>query len=395
MKFLRKILDSLEPKFQKGGQFERLYPLYEATDTFLFTPNIQTTSGPHVRDNVDLKRVLILVVVALVPCYIFGAINLGYLNSISEGISRGWIGNLLFGLKYILPILVVTLAVGGFWEVLFSIIRKHEITEGFLVTSALIPLISPPNLPLWMLAVGTTFGIVVGKEVFGGTGMNIFNPAMTTRAFIYFAYPTEMSGDKIWMIGPDGYSGATALSLPAAITDGNSVEILNNFSQFDYSWLNMFIGFIPGSIGETNKILIILAGMFLIYTKVASWRIIIGCLIGLIVTAFIFNLLSPFSSNSMLTIPPHYHIVMGSFLFGTVFMATEPVTSAHTNKGKWIYGIMIGFLTVIIRSINPAYLSTKKDVLSNNKENNITDIVNTGAAHIMKLLLFFRNGNAK
>ena len=355
MKFLRKILDSLEPKFKKGGQFERFYPLYEATDTFLFTPNIQTKSGPHVRDNVDLKRVLILVVVALVPCYIFGAINIGYLNAISEGISRGWIGNLFFGLRYILPILVVTLAVGGFWEVLFSIIRKHEITEGFLVTSALIPLISPPNLPLWMLAVGTTFGIVVGKEVFGGTGMNIFNPAMTTRAFIYFAYPTEMSGDKIWMIGPDGYSGATALSLPAAITDGNSVDILNNFVQFDYSWLNMFIGFIPGSIGETNKILIILAGMFLIYTKVASWRIIVGCTIGLMVTAFIFNLLSPFSSNTMLTIPPHYHLVMGSFLFGTVFMATEPVTSAHTNKGKWIYGIMIGFLTVIIRSINPAY----------------------------------------
>ena len=356
MKFLRKILDSLEPKFKKGGSLERFYPLYEATDTFLFTPNIQTKSGPHVRDNVDLKRVLILVVVALIPCYIFGAINIGYLNSLSLGISRNWISNLIFGLKYILPILVVTIAVGGFWEVLFSIIRKHEITEGFLVTSALIPLISPPDLPLWMLAVGTTFGIVIGKEVFGGTGMNIFNPAMTTRAFIYFAYPTEMSGDKIWMVGPDGYSGATPLSLPASITGGNSVEILNNFTQFDFSWFNMLIGFIPGSIGETNKILIILAGIFLIYTKVASWRIITGCIIGLLTTAFIFNLLSPFSTNSMLSIPPHYHLVMGSFLFGTVFMATEPVTSAHTNKGKWVYGIMIGFLTIIIRSINPAYL---------------------------------------
>jgi len=355
MKFLRKILDSLEPKFKKGGSLERFYPLYEATDTFLFTPNIQTKSGPHVRDNVDLKRVLILVVVALIPCYIFGAINIGYLNSLSLGISRNWISNLIFGLKYILPILVVTIAVGGFWEVLFSIIRKHEITEGFLVTSALIPLISPPDLPLWMLAVGTTFGIVIGKEVFGGTGMNIFNPAMTTRAFIYFAYPTEMSGDKIWMVGPDGYSGATPLSLPASITGGNSVEILNNFTQFDFSWFNMLIGFIPGSIGETNKILIILAGIFLIYTKVASWRIITGCIIGLLTTAFIFNLLSPFSTNSMLSIPPHYHLVMGSFLFGTVFMATEPVTSAHTNKGKWVYGIMIGFLTIIIRSINPAY----------------------------------------
>ena len=355
MKFLRKILDSLEPKFKKGGSLERFYPLYEATDTFLFTPNIQTKSGPHVRDNVDLKRVLILVVVALIPCYIFGAINIGYLNSLSLGISRNWISNLIFGLKYILPILVVTIAVGGFWEVLFSIVRKHEITEGFLVTSALIPLISPPDLPLWMLAVGTTFGIVIGKEVFGGTGMNIFNPAMTTRAFIYFAYPTEMSGDKIWMVGPDGYSGATPLSLPASITGGNSVEILNNFTQFDFSWFNMLIGFIPGSIGETNKILIILAGIFLIYTKVASWRIITGCIIGLLTTAFIFNLLSPFSTNSMLSIPPHYHLVMGSFLFGTVFMATEPVTSAHTNKGKWVYGIMIGFLTIIIRSINPAY----------------------------------------
>ena len=237
----------------------------------------------------------------------------------------------------------------------FPIIRRHEVTESFLVTCALIPLTMPPDVPLWMVAVGTSFGVVLGKEVFGGTGMNIFNPALTARAFVYFAYPTAISGDKVWAIGPDGYSGATALSIPAAAVNADSVNLLNNVTQFDYSWWNMFIGFIPGSVGETSKILILLGACFLIITKIASWRTMLASVVGLFSTAFLFNILAPFSSNSMLTIPPHYHLVMGGFLFGAVFMATEPVTGPHTDRGKWIYGFMIGFLTIVIRSINPAY----------------------------------------
>jgi len=258
-------------------------------------------------------------------------------------------------MKQILPLIIVTFASGAFWELLFPVIRKHEVTESFLVTCALIPLVMPPELPLWMVAVGTSFGVVLGKEVFGGTGMNIFNPALTARAFIYFAYPVAMSGDKVWALGPDGYSGATALSIPAAATNADSVTLLSAFTQFDYSWWNMFVGFIPGSVGETSKIMILLGAGLLLFTKIASWRTIVGAVLGLLVTAALFNLLAPYSSNSMLTIPPHYHLVMGGFLFGTVFMATEPVTGAHTDRGRWIYGMMIGFLTVVIRSINPAY----------------------------------------
>jgi len=216
----------------------------------------------------------------------------------------------------------------------------------------------PATIPLWQVAVGTSFGIVIGKEIFGGVGMNIFNPALTTRAFLYFTYPAQISGDKVWAIAPDGYSGATALSIPAGQLDANAVTLLNNASintVFDFSWFNMFMGWVPGSIGETNKIIIIFSALFLIFTGITSWRIMIGSVIGLVFTALLTNLLSPYSSNAMLTIPPHYHLVMGSFLFGTVFMATEPVTSSHTELGKWYYGFFIGMLTVIIRSINPAY----------------------------------------
>ena len=355
MKFLRKILKSVEPKFDEGGPLQRLYPIFKATETIFFSTDEQTSKGPHIRDSVDIKRVMILVVIALIPCYLFGAINIGYLNAQALGISRGWVENFLFGMKQILPLIIVTFASGAFWELLFPVIRKHEVTESFLVTCALIPLVMPPELPLWMVAVGTSFGVVLGKEVFGGTGMNIFNPALTARAFVYFAYPVAMSGDKVWALGPDGYSGATALSIPAAATNADSVTLLSAFTQFDYSWWNMFVGFIPGSVGETSKIMILLGAGLLLFTKIASWRTIVGAVLGLLVTAALFNLLAPYSSNSMLTIPPHYHLVMGGFLFGTVFMATEPVTGAHTDRGRWIYGMMIGFLTVVIRSINPAY----------------------------------------
>ena len=359
MDWLRKILDDLAPHFDKGGKLEKFYPLFEATDTILFSTDERTHSGPHIRDSVDIKRVMILVVISLIPCYIFGAFNIGYQESLTYGLSgTDWNRNFLSGLFKIIPILAVTFATGAFWEILFAIIRRHPISEGFLVTCALIPLTLPVTIPLWQVAIGTSFGIVIGKEIFGGVGMNIFNPALMTRAFLYFTYPVQISGDKVWALAPDGFSGATALSIPAGELNNNAVNLLNNATintVFDFSWLNMFMGWIPGSIGETNKLIIIFSALFLIITGITSWRIMLGSLLGLVSTAFLTNIMAPYSSNSMLTIPPHYHIVMGSFLFGTVFMATEPVTGAHTEKGKWIYGFFIGMLTVIIRSINPAY----------------------------------------
>jgi Na+-transporting NADH:ubiquinone oxidoreductase subunit B len=304
----------------------------------------------------DIKRTMFFVVIALIPCYLFGAFNIGYLNALALDIDRGLFANTIFGFGYVLPILIATFVAGAVCELTFAIIRKHEVNEGFLVSCALIPLTMPPDVPLWQVFIGTSFGIIIGKEIFGGVGTNIFNPALTARAFMYFAFPTKISGDKVWAIGPDGYSGATALAIPANPVEYDTASNLFAAStQFDFSLMNMFWGLIPGSIGETNKLLILGGAFFLIYCGIASWRIIVSSVIGLVVTAFIFNLLSGFSTNAMLTITPLQHLLIGSFLFGTVFMATEPVTSSHTNTGRWIYGFLIGVLTVIIRSINPAY----------------------------------------
>jgi Na+-transporting NADH:ubiquinone oxidoreductase subunit B len=304
----------------------------------------------------DIKRTMFFVVIALIPCYIFGAYNIGYLNSLALDIERSLLENTIFGLTYVLPILIITFVAGAVCELTFAIIRKHEINEGFLVSCALIPLTMPPDVPLWQVFMGTSFGIIIGKEIFGGVGTNVFNPALTARAFMYFAFPTKISGDKVWAVGPDGYSGATALAIPANPVEYDTASNLFAAStQFDFSLINMFWGLIPGSIGETNKLLIIGGALFLIYCGIASWRIITSSIIGLVFTAFLFNLLSGFSTNAMLTITPLQHLLIGSFLFGTVFMATEPVTSSHTNTGRWIYGFLIGVLTVIIRSINPAY----------------------------------------
>ena len=352
---LKKVLDKYRENFEEGGKLERLYPIYEATDTILFSTNEVTEAGPHIRDSIDTKRVMILVVISLLPLYFFGATNIGFQNSIAIGLERSNWENFWFGFSKILPIIIVTFTAGAFWELLFAVVRKHPLSEGFLVTCALIPLTMPAGIPLWQIVVATTFGIVIGKEIFGGVGMNIFNPALMARVFIFFTYPTKISGDKVWVLGPDGYSGATALSIPAAELNQDAFTLLNNFDQFDYSWLNMFWGWIPGSIGETNKFLIIIGALFLAYIKIVNWRVMFGAVLGLVGTALLTNLVAPFSSNSMFTIPPHYHLVMGSFLFGTAFMATEPVTGCHTNQGRWIYGILFGSLTVIIRSINPAY----------------------------------------
>ena len=358
MKWLRNLLDNLAPTFQEGGKLEKFHPIFEATDTILFSTDERTQTGPHIRDSIDIKRVMILVVISLLPCYIFGAINIGYQKSLTYGLTTTWIDNLITGMITIAPIIAVTFASGAFWELLFGVVRKHPISEGFLVTCALIPLTLPPSIPLWQVAIATSFGIVIGKEIFGGVGMNIFNPALTARAFLYFTYPINISGDKVWALAPDGYSGPTALSIPAGQLNADALELLNKASStmvFDYSWLNMLMGWIPGSIGETNKILIFISALFLILTGITSWRVMFGSVIGLFIMAFIANLFSPYSTNSMLSIPPHYHLVMGSFMFGTVFMATEPVTGSHTDKGRWIFGFLVGALTVIIRSINPAY----------------------------------------
>lgn len=345
----------MHPMFVGNGKLKRFFPIYEMMDTITFWTNKETESGPHIRDSLDLKRTMIIVVIALIPATMFGIINIGYQESLVTGLARGWISNFITGLKLFIPIMLVSYAAGGFWEILFAIIRKHEIDEGFLVTGLLIPLILPPTIPLWQVAVATSFGIVIGKMIFGGTGMNIFNPALVTRAFVFFAYPQQISGDQVWINTVDGISGATPLAIPAASIGENAVALLENVQQFDYSWLNMFMGWIPGSVGETSALMILIGAVFLIYTKIGSWRIILGSLIGLMITAFITNYFSGYSTNTMLTLPPHYHLVMGGFLFGTIFMATDPVSAAYTDRGRWIYGFMIGALTVIIRSVNPAY----------------------------------------
>ena len=355
VKFLHKQLDKYRYHFEPGGKLEKFHTIFEATDTILFSTDEVTKSGPHIKDSIDTKRIMILVVIALLPLYIFGAINVGYQNAMASMVESTLFGNFWYGFNQILPIIAVTFISGAFWELLFAVVRKHPVSEGFLVTCALIPLTLPPEIPLWQVSIATSFGIVIGKEIFGGVGMNIFNPALMARVFIFFTYPTRISGDKVWLVGPDGYTGATALAVPASELNQDAVTLLNGVIQFDFSWWNLFWGYVPGSIGETNKFLIILGALFLLFIRIINWRVVIGAMIGLVSMAIITNLFAPFSSNSMFSIPPHYHLVMGSFLFGTVFMATEPVTGCHTNQGRWIYGILFGALTVIIRSINPAY----------------------------------------
>ena len=357
MKWLRDILDKIAPTFKADGKLEKLYPIFEATNTILFSTDERTHSGPHIRDSVDIKRVMILVVISLIPCYIFGAMNVGHQMAMALGQSSTMQENLMNGALKILPIIAVAFASGAFWELLFAVVRRHPVSEGFLVTCALIPLVMPPTIPLWQVAVATTFGIVIGKEIFGGVGMNIFNPALVARAFLFFTYPGRISGDKVWVSGPDGYSGATALAVPAAELSQDAVTLLDSVTQFDFSWINLFMGWIPGSIGETSTLWIMVGAVFLVLTGIASWRVMIGAILGLTGMAALTNFMAEItgSTNTMLTLPAHYHLVMGGFAFGVAFMATEPVTGAHTDKGRWIYGIFIGGLTVIIRSINPAY----------------------------------------
>ena len=351
MKLLRNILDKIEPNFHKGGKLEKLFPLYDAIDTILYVPNETADHGPYIRDHVDVKRSMIFVVLALIPCLLFGIYNAGLQTAINEGnASIGFIDLFIKGAFAVIPMYMVVFAVGGACEALFAVIRNHEINEGFLVTGMLIPLVMPPTIPLWMLGIATAFGIIIGKEIFGGTGFNVFNPALTARAFIFFAYPTTMSGDKVWSI--DGMSGATPLLKIASEKGQDAISFLGN-----YSWYDMFIGFIPGSVGETSTLCCLIGASFLLITGIASWRTMCAVIIGMLMMTFIMNQFGQLigSSNPMLFIPPHYHFVMGGFAFGMVYMATDPVSSAHTHKGMWYYGILIGAMCVLIRVINPAY----------------------------------------
>ena len=357
MKFLRRFLDSLEPHFINEGKLKNYYAIYEMIDTFLYTPADNTISGPHVRDAIDLKRSMVIVVIALLPAFFFGTYNVGLQEALhGSGVTfhnknSDFLIHFLAGLTTVLPIYVVVFTVGGIWEVIFAVSRGHEINEGFLVTGFLIPLVLPPAIPLWMVGVATTFGVVIGKEIFGGTGFNIFNPALVARAFLFFAYPGDMSGDKVWTV--DAMSGATPL-LAVSSQEGMSATAL---LSGDFTWVQMFYGFIPGSIGETSTIAILIGAVILLITGIGSWRVMLATTVGMTLTAVGLNNFGTAigSTNPMLYIPPIYHFVMGGFAFGMVFMATDPVSCAQTNRGRWLYGLLIGFMCVIIRAINPAY----------------------------------------
>ena len=350
MKSLRKVVDKIKPNFERGGKFGYLHSTFEAFESFLFVPNKVTTRGSHIRDSIDMKRTMSVVVIALIPALLFGIWNVGYLHFLSIGQDADFLQMVGHGLLKVLPIIVVSYVTGLGIEFIFAQIRGHEVNEGFLVSGMLIPLVVPVDVPLWMVAVATAFAVIIGKEVFGGTGMNLLNPALTARAFLFFAYPAWMSGDTVWVSGMtrgggegiiDSFSGATPLAEAAA---GN----LENIPDA----LDMFIGIIPGSIGETSTVAIRMGAVILWYMGIGSWKIMFSVFTGGLVMGLILNL---FAANPFMEIPAWQHLIMGGFAFGAVFMATDPVTATQTEKGKWIYGFLIGILAILIRVLNPAY----------------------------------------
>lgn len=364
MKFLRDILDSVEPHFTKGGKLEKFYPLYEAGDTFLFSPGDVTKGNTHIRDGIDLKRTMVTVAMALGPVIMFAMYNTGYQANAALASSgyeaEGWrsaimsmvglghdplniASNFFYGMLWFLPVFIVTNVVGGIWEVLFATVRGHEVNEGFMVTGILFPLIVPPTLPLWQAAIGITFGVVIGKEIFGGTGKNVFNPALTARAFLFFAYPAQISGDAVWT-AVDGFTGATPLAQAAV----GGVEAIG------WSWNDAFLGFIPGSMGETSTLFCLVGMVWILMNGIGSWRIMLSMLLGLVATSILFNVIGS-DTNPLFAVPWHWHFVMGGFAFAMVFMATDPVSAAMTNTGRLVYGFLIGVLGVLIRVVNPAY----------------------------------------
>lgn len=362
---LRSFFDSVEPHFEKGGKWEKYFPIYEMVESFLYTPKTVTTVAPHARSYIDMKRIMTYVVIATIPCILMALYNTGYHTNlaIAEFGASGWrawiietlgigfnaanpIANMLHGLLYFLPIYITTLVAGGLFEVIFATIRKHEVNEGFLVTSMLYTLILPATTPLWQVALGIIFGVVIGKEVFGGTGKNFLNPALTGRAFLYFAYPAQMSGDSVW-VPVDGYTGATALAISAS--DG-----FQELAARGMTWWDSFIGVIPGSLGETSTLAALVGLAFLLATRIANYRMVVGCLGGMIAFSLLLNVIGS-DTNPMFAMPWYWHLVLGGYAFGLVFMVTEPVSGAHTNMGRYIYGALIGFMVVMIRVINPAF----------------------------------------
>jgi Na+-transporting NADH:ubiquinone oxidoreductase subunit B len=345
---LRSYIDKIKPNFQKGAKYGMFHSTFDAFETFLFVPNRVTTRGSHIRDSIDMKRTMTVVIVALLPALLFGMWNVGYQHALSIGESWSFWQTFFFGFLRVLPLLVVSYGVGLSIEFAFAQSRGHEVNEGFLVSGLLIPLILPVDVPLWMVAIATAFAVIIGKEVFGGTGMNIFNPALLARAFLFFAYPSHMSGDKVWIDGltkgqnvVDGFSGATPLANAAAY------QLDKIPSAYD-----MFMGFIPGSIGETSKLAILIGAILLIITGIGSWKIIVSVFGGGLVAGLLFNALA---LNPYMSIPAWQHFIMGGFAFGAVFMATDPVSASQTERGKWIYGFLIGFMAILVRVLNPAY----------------------------------------
>ncbi|WP_304671167.1 NADH:ubiquinone reductase (Na(+)-transporting) subunit B [Neisseria bergeri] len=372
---LKHFLEKIEPHFLPGGKHEKWYALYEAAATIFYTSGAVTRKAAHVRDALDSKRMMILVWLALFPAMFYGMYNVGAQafdaltpDLLQQSIANDWhyaladalginmsseagvSGKMLFGAIYFLPIYATVFVVGGFWEVLFATVRKHEINEGFFVTSILFALIVPPTLPLWQAALGITFGVVVAKEVFGGTGKNFMNPALAGRAFLFFAYPANLSGDAVWT-AVDGYSGATALAQWAAHgADG----LKNAVTGQTITWMDAFIGKLPGSIGEVSTLALLIGGAFIVFARIASWRIIAGVMIGMIAMSSLFNFIGS-DTNAMFAMPWYWHLVVGGFAIGMLFMATDPVSASFTNVGKWWYGALIGVMCVLIRVVNPAY----------------------------------------
>ncbi|ORU90434.1 MAG: NADH:ubiquinone reductase (Na(+)-transporting) subunit B [Cycloclasticus sp. symbiont of Poecilosclerida sp. M] len=366
MSRLRNYLDSIHPHFAKGGAYEKYYAIYEMVDTFLYTPKDVTTGTTHVRDAIDLKRIMTYVFIAALPCVVMAMWNTGHMANIAMtdlGMTsldswRGLVTNMVgyepdsilacmvHGAMYYVPIYLVTLIVGGVWEIIFAIVRGHEVNEGFFVTSMLFSLILPATTPLWQVALGISFGVVIGKEVFGGTGKNFLNPALTGRCFLFFAYPAQMSGDAIWT-AVDGFSGATALGMAA-------IGGLDAVMASGITWMDAFLGTIQGSIGETSTLACLIGACFLLYTRIASFRIMLGVLTGMIVSSTLFNLIGS-ETNPMFAMPWYWHAVLGGFAFGAIYMATDPVSAAMTNTGRWIFGLLIGLMVVLIRVVNPAF----------------------------------------
>ena len=369
---MRSLLDSIETHFKKGGKLARFYPLYEALDTFLYTPGKTTKAASHVRDGIDVKRIMITVALSLLPCVGMALYNTGYQSNLAISLGAlpldNWqttvmqmlgfggfdpanlLGCIVHGALYYIPVVLVTFIVGGNCEALFAIVRKHEINEGFLVTGMLFPLVLPPTIPLWQVAMGIAFGVIIGKEIFGGTGMNIFNPALMSRAFLFFAYPAQISGNSVWIAADtsvDGSSGATwlaeaALTGPEALIDTN------------ITWMQSFLGLIPGSMGETSTLACLIGAFVLIATGIGSWRIMAAGVIGSLAMVQLLNAVGS-TTNLLINVPFEWHIVLGGWAFGLIFMATDPVSASHTNKGRYVYGFLIGVLAILIRVINPAY----------------------------------------